>query len=117
MPNPGEFVSADTENAAYRIGDDGLRHWVPSPDMIDGPVQEMPAAELHGLPVGDPLASLGAIKASDGMLIHNPDNGNVFQIRAGLKRFVVSPASMEQHGLDWAGLIDIGPAYLNAIPD
>jgi len=77
----------------------------------------MSTGDLHALPVGDPLVSLDAIRASDGMLIHNPSSGAVFVIRNGLKCWVTSPESMRQHGFDWAGLIDVGPAYMNGIPD
>ena len=51
MPAFWDFLRVHSEHAIYRNGDDRLRHWLPSPNLVDGPAHELPEQNLHLVPL------------------------------------------------------------------
>ncbi len=101
------------ETAAVYLMENGKRRWVPNPATYDNlfrnwdSIKDLPAVEVDGLPVGDPLSD-GAILARAG------SDHAIYLVSNGEKRHITGTETSPRN-LDLNKTVSVKPEVMNLI--
>lgn len=108
-------ILAKDDRGSYWYVEDGVRHLIPYPTLLNlyfngRPAKTLPAKQFSSLVIGE------AYKLNDGELVRSPENPSVYVIEHGLRRPIVSGQTFEGLGWQWKNVIVLPENVLASYP-
>lgn len=101
------------DNPMVYMVDQGKKRWIPNPSTYNNLFRDWTSIvvdiDVNEVPTG-PQISDGAILARAG------GTAPVYLVDQGMKRWIISPATMDKYDFDWGKIKVVEPIVLGALP-
>jgi hypothetical protein len=109
----GLRVQSPNTAPIYLIDPEGYRRWIPNPATYDSLFRNWNGVAVD---LGTNLIASRPALDDGAFLARAPGTAPVYLVSNGVKRWVVSPATMDKYWFDWSKVRDVPAPALNSIP-